>query len=386
MRMRERSPSSSASPRPRPGIGLHALRVAAAAALAMGCDGGPPAPHAVVLAQPEDQAVFEGQTGFFQVRASGTDGLTYQWRLNGAPIPGATDSHVTTQRTVLGDDGSTYSVDVTNAGADPVESRAARLTVYPPLDLRFQWVGAPYRPTYATGTNLLPGFATTWEGTGSPLLVGPICGGMWNCSWYYGVDPTVPGMTIAYQSGAIGDLGVDWASALPTDTVVSSLDLEEPSGLYAVSLSRTTQAGEFTPVVQGSVAPDQLQATATSEGGNGRVLTAVSFQGGLVSYVSYGWSLAPSALYEARVVLSTFDTVASDASSLAAEGYALTAFGAGNQAANGLVLVGTRVQGSTAPRLLEVVQPSGNVPLPQGYAIVAYFYDVGTGYWVIVEQ
>ncbi len=385
--MRKRSPSSSASPRPGPGSGLRALRVAAAAALAVACDGGgPSAPAAVILAQPEDQAVFEGQTGFFQVRASGTDGLTYQWRLNGTPIPGATDSHFATQPTVPGDDGATYSVGVTNAGADPVESRAARLTVNPPLDLRFQWVGAPYRPSYLTGSNLLPIVTTTWEGTGSPLQVGPVCAaGMGNCSWLYDVDPTVPGMTITYAGGAIAYLGADWASALPTDTVVSSLDLEEANGVYAMALSRTTQVGEFTPIVQGSVAPDQLQATATSEGANGRVLTAVSFQGGLVSYVSYGWSRATSAVYEARVVASTFDAVAADAASLAAEGYAITAFGAGNGAANGLLLAGTRVQGDATPRLLEVV--TRGTPLPQGYAIVGYFFDAGTvTSAMIVEQ
>lgn len=154
-----------------------------------------------------------------------------------------------------------------------------------------------------------------------------------------------------------------------------------------MSLSRTTQVGEFTPVVQGSVAPDQLQAIASSEGANGRVLTAVSYQGRLVSYVSYGWSRATSAVYEARVVPTTVDAVAADAGSLAAEGYAITAFGAGNGAANGLMLVGTRGQGDTTPRLLEVVTLAGGTPPPQGYAIVGFFVDPAAGaFRVIAEQ
>ena len=45
-----------------------------------------------------------------------------------------------------------------------------------------------------------------------------------------------------------------------------------------------------------------LQAVASAEGAQGRVLTAVSYRGGLVTYVSHGWSLAPSAVYEAQVV------------------------------------------------------------------------------------
>ncbi len=145
---------------------------------------------------------------------------------------------------------------------------------------------------------------------------------------------------------------------------------------------------EFTPVVQGSVALDQLQSIATSEGARGRVLTAVSFQGGLVSYVAYGWSRAPSTVYEAQVVATSFDAVAADAAALASQGYAITAFGAGNEAANGLVLVGTRVPGDTTPRSLIVVTPVGN-PLVQirGYAIVGYFFDAETTtFRVLAEQ
>jgi hypothetical protein len=289
-----------------------------------------------------------------------------------------------------GDDGATYSVSVTNGGAGPVESRAALLTVNSPLDVRFQWVGAPYRPNYVFSSNLLGGYADTHDGTGSPVMIGSgICGGdvLLNCSWDYYVDPTVPGMTIAYHAGAISSLAANWAEALSPDTVVTSLDLEEANGAYAMALSRTTQAGEFTPVVQGSVGLDQLQATASSAGANGRVLTAVSFQGGLVSYVSYGWSRAASTAYEARVVATSFDAVAADAGSLAAEGYAITAFGAGNEAANGLLLVGTRVQGNTTPRFLTVVTRTAGFPEVQGYAIVGYFFDAGTGtFRVLAEQ
>jgi hypothetical protein len=375
-----RSPSTS---RARPRRALRPLVAAMAVALAAACagDDGPTAPPASIVVQPQDQAVFEGQPAMFQVWASGTDGLTYQWRRNGIPIAGAIDSHVATQATVPGDDGTTYSVAVTNAGGAPVESRAARLTVNPPLDLRFQWVGAPYAPSYVTGSDLIVGLRSTWGGTGSPLAVGM------GSFWWYHVDPTVPGMTIAYEASALAALPPDWASALPPDTVVTSLDLEVGSGAYAMALSQTTQAGEFTPVVQGSVALDQLQAVAASEGASGRVLTAVSFQGGLVTYVSYGWSRARSATYEAKVVGVKLDMVVPEALGLAAEGYAITAFGAGDDAANGLVLVGTRPQGETTPRALQVVTPGpGRLPI-DGYAIVGYFFDpAASALRVIAEQ
>jgi hypothetical protein len=386
MRMRAGSPSSNARPGRRATAGPRALPALAAVALAAACDQGGPsaAPAAVIVSQPEDQAVFEGQTALFQVFASGTDGLTYQWRRDGTPIPGATDSHFVTPSTVPGDDGATYSVSVTNAGADPVESRAARLTVLPPLDLRFQWVGAPFTPSYRAATNFIAPGSVTYRGTGSPLLMGSgSCASLLSCSLFFVVDPTVRGMTITYQGGPLADFGAGWASAHPHDTIVSSLDLE--GGAYAVSLSQTTQAGEFTPVVQGSVALDQLQATASSEGASGRVLTALSFQGGLVSYVSYGWSRDTSTVYEAQVVATTFDAVAAEAASLAAQGYAITAFGAGNNAANGLLLVGTRVQGNATPRGLKIVSPIDLAAL-EGCAIVGYLFDAGAGTLAMIAE
>jgi len=224
----------------------------------------------------------------------------------------------------------------------------------------------------------------TFYGTGSPLSIGAgrCSDGALNCTWWYALGSPVMGMAITYEAGAIADLATSWASALPPETVVTSLDLEETAGAYAMSLARTAQAGQFTPVVQGSVAPDQLQAVASSEGASGRVLTAVSYLGGLVSYISYGWSRDTSSVYEAQVVFSTFDTVAADAAGLAGQGYAITAFGAGNGAANGLVLVGTKLQGNTTPRFIE----EGGVRPTDGYAIVGFFWDPATGYRTIAER
>ncbi|HSN13359.1 MAG TPA: hypothetical protein VLT61_01925, partial [Anaeromyxobacteraceae bacterium] len=259
-----------------------------------------------------------------------------------------------------------------------------RLTVHPPLDLRFQWVGAPFAPTFTLGSNLLVGVGQTYPGTGSPLLVGSgFCGTTGNCAWYYAVATGLPGMAITYEAASFAYLPPSWAAALPPDTVVTSLDLQEGSGVYAMSRSQTTQVGAFTPVVQGAVPPDQLQSTASSEGAQGRVLTAVSYQGGLVSYVSYGWSLDTSTVYEARVVTTPFDAVVPAAESLAAEGYVITACGAGNGGANGLVLVGTRAQGSTAPR--SIVFPA-NVSLLDGHALVAFVFDPGTDTFTLIGE
>jgi hypothetical protein len=361
-----------------------ALLSAAALAGALSCGGGGSRPpSAVILAGPEDTAVFEGQTALFRVRASGTDGVTYQWRRDGVAIPGAVDSHLLTPPTAPADDGAAFSVAVTNAGARAVESAAARLTVRPPLDLRFQWVGAPFTPVLTVGTNLLLGISVTYGGAGTPLLIGTGCGGPGNCSWDYAVAGGVPGMTITYATGRVQDLGPAWAVALPPDTVVTSLDLQAPSDAYAVALARTTQAGTFTPVLQGAVLPDQLPITAATEGAHGRVITAVSRQGGLVSYVSYGWSRNGSTTYETEVVTSALGGAGAAAAGLAAQGYVITACGAGEGGTGGLILVGTRVQGATGPRPLAVAVGS---PLPEGYPVVAYVYDPVAGTITLIGE
>jgi hypothetical protein len=157
-------------------------------------------------------------------------------------------------------------------------------------------------------------------------------------------------MTTTYETDHLDSLTRGWAAAFGSDAVVTSLDVEAPCATWAFSVSRTTQAGAFEPALDGSVTAADLQALATSEGAAGRVLTAVSYRDGLVWYVAHGWSLAPSAVYEAKVVTTSFDGVAGAVVSLAEEGYVITAAGSGDLGASGFVLVGTRPQGESQPR------------------------------------
>jgi hypothetical protein len=64
----------------------------------------------------------------FQVVASGALPLSYQWRKNGATIAGATKSKYTTPPTTLTDNGSLFSVVVSN-GVGSATSNNAVLTV-----------------------------------------------------------------------------------------------------------------------------------------------------------------------------------------------------------------------------------------------------------------
>src|ERR1700677_1812036 len=89
-----------------------------------GITGQPP----VITGQPVSQTVTVGQTATFNVTATGTGPLTYQWFDNGTAITGATSSSYTTPAATSTDSGSVFTVTVTNASGT-VTSTPATLTV-----------------------------------------------------------------------------------------------------------------------------------------------------------------------------------------------------------------------------------------------------------------
>ena len=110
-----------------------AFLACAVAVLAACGGGGSSAPAPVVTAptittQPTNQAAMVGGTATFTVVASGT-GLTYQWNKGGTAISGATSASYTTPALTLGDNGSTFTVTVSNSGGSITSSPAATLTV-----------------------------------------------------------------------------------------------------------------------------------------------------------------------------------------------------------------------------------------------------------------
>ena len=80
--------------------------------------------------QPAAQSIDVGQSATFSVTASGSPTLTYQWLKNGAVVAGANSASLTTGIAAQADDGTIYSVTLTNP-VGTVTSAAARLTVNP---------------------------------------------------------------------------------------------------------------------------------------------------------------------------------------------------------------------------------------------------------------
>jgi hypothetical protein len=115
-----------------------------------------------ITSQPTGQTVVAGQSASFSVTATGTAPLSYQWRLNGTPIAGATVSSYTRNNAQPADAGS-YSVVITNV-ASSVTSSDAVLTVNVPPAITLQ----PQPATQSVTTGQSATFTVTASGT-APL-------------------------------------------------------------------------------------------------------------------------------------------------------------------------------------------------------------------------
>jgi len=108
----------------------------------------PPASPPSIGTPPQNIAVNQGNTANFNVVASGTSPLSYQWRFGGVNIPGATSTAYSKLNAQLADQGN-YTVVVTNS-VSGVTSAIATLTVYVPPGITSQ----PQSQTVAAGTNV----------------------------------------------------------------------------------------------------------------------------------------------------------------------------------------------------------------------------------------
>jgi hypothetical protein len=81
-----------------------------------------------ITKQPVNRTISIGQTATFSVIARGNAPLSYQWRKNDVDIAGATLASYTTPPAIAGDNGSPFSVVVSNS-VGSVTSNNATLRV-----------------------------------------------------------------------------------------------------------------------------------------------------------------------------------------------------------------------------------------------------------------
>ena len=194
-----------------------------------------------ITTQPQSQTVTAGATATFSVVATGTTPLTYQWSKNGASIAGATNSSYTTPATVSGDNGSTFTVTVTNVAGSKI-STAATLTV----------TGGSVAPTITTQ----PRSQTVTVGATATFSV--VATG------------TAP---LAYQWSKNGaTIGGATNSSYTTPATVSG----DNGSTYTVTVSnvagsKTSNAATLTVTVAGAATPIMFQhiASSTNPAGDG---------------------------------------------------------------------------------------------------------------------
>ena len=387
------------------------------ASLCTGCGtqaGSSPTPTAAsIVVEPVSQTVPLGNAASFSVGAVGSGTLRYQWYENGQQIPSATDASYTTAAVSAEDNGEKFTVQVSNT-VNIVTSTQAVLNVGPRSpaagDLRFQEVDTPDEaeqgnPADTFTDGVVPGYLTqVTNATGSPLELGGACvaGSAYDCIWRVWsttLPPGQNGLDFYTYSDAYSNFDSDLSKGVvgtyqfagATNNVITSLDLEPGSSSYAMTWVKASNGGSTFNMQRQVVTPGTVGATVAADAQQGRVVTALSFDDdtGDVDLISYTWQNDTSTIYDTLVLSSLPSDVASTASTLAGDGYIITAFGGNTN--DGYLLVGTKVKGDTLPRPL-LVDPSSK-PLTSdqmaGYSPVAWsWYPVqGTdGDTVIVYE
>jgi hypothetical protein len=366
----------------------------------------------VILVQPVNQSIPMGVAANFNVSVNGTPPFHYQWNKNGAPLSSAGDSSgsdttsntYTTPVTAFDDSGSSYTVTISNS-LGSVTSNPATLTVTaraPKVgDLRFEQVDAVttvngYSDDAPAISSLSPpppgggGFAVGASGvTGTPLWYG----NWWQ--FFTWLPPAgIPGLNMTYATDYIGNLSADLsgngnydstACTGASNSVVTSLNLSPGSVSLAMSCAQSTQSSGFN-MVQHTVAPQNLQSSTSEDGQQGRVVTAVSYDAtGQIFYLSYSWQGDQGTSYETQTTITTIEGTGVAATALANAGYIITAIGGGDAIGNAanadsVIMVGTRVQGDTLPRPVQIVSEPPSPPsfaiLEQGYSVVGVVFHV----------
>jgi hypothetical protein len=138
-----------------------------------------------------------------------------------------------------------------------------------------------------------------------------------------------------------------------------------------------------------AVPANHIQAAAADDGAQSRIITAVTFDHatGNAILISYGWLGDTTTVYDAQTIVTPKEKVSTQATSLASQGYFISAFG-GNDT-DGYILVGMRVHGDTMPRPIELGSRSAGL-IPASNSDNAYLTTVvhlgWLGDYALIEQ
>jgi len=229
---------------PLAGAALLAALLAACGSGGGGATGGGPTPVTITF-QPAGLTVNEGSPAAFQVSATGSSPLSYQWRRGGTAIAGASSATYTLASTTFAaDEGATFDVVVSNA-AGSVPSSSATLRVVPPIVVS----QAPQDTTANEGQ------AATFSVTATSAL--PL-----TYQWRRGLTD-IPGATASSLTTAPavpGDGGAQFSVALSNGRAQAS---SGPATLTVIVKPRITSDPQSVTVTEGGPAVFTVTATGT---------------------------------------------------------------------------------------------------------------------------
>jgi len=195
-------------------------------AILAGCGGGGNTTLPAIASQPANQSVVAGQAATFSVTATGAAPLSYQWQKDAAAITGATSASYTTAATTTSDNGSQFSVAVSNSAGN-VTSNVATLTVNAAVD-----VLTYHNDVARTGQNLAEAILTTSN----------VNSAMFGKLGFYPVDGLVDAAPLYASNVAVPNNGTHNLLIVATENdSVYAFDADSGSTIWHVS---TVGAGE----------------------------------------------------------------------------------------------------------------------------------------------
>ena len=213
-----------------------------------------PVAKPTITAPPVSQTVEAGKTATFMVTATGGGTLAYQWKKNGVDVSGAT-SNPYTIAAAMADDGSKYSVAVTNTAGTTTSSEATLTVTAPAVVVATKPLitTQPAAQTVVTGTPA--SFSVSASGT-APL----------SYQWKKDGKDIAGATSSSYTTPETSDADKDARfSVMVTNSAGSVTSNEAKLGVSATAVAPaiTTQPAAQS-VVAGSVANFSVIASGTS--------------------------------------------------------------------------------------------------------------------------
>jgi hypothetical protein len=238
--------------------------------------GGSNATAPSIATEPTNQTVLAGQTATFSVTAAGTMPLTYQWKKGTTAISGATSANYTTPATTTSDNGTKFSVVVSNSVGSATSS-AVTLTVSASAPATTD-VLTYHNDIARTGQNL----------TETTLTTGNVTSAKFGKLGFYSVDGLVDAEPLYASSVSVPGNGTHNLLIVPTENdSIYAFDADSGATIWRVTTLNTSETpsdnrgcGQVTPEIGVTSTP----VIDRTQGANGAIYVVAMSKDGSGNY------------------------------------------------------------------------------------------------------